>query len=92
MIISFVHKGLEKFFRNGSKKGIQAKHAPRLRLILAQLNQAETIKDLDFPGSGLHQLTGNLKGQWALKVSGNWRVTFKFENGEVTIVDYQDYH
>ena len=92
MIKSFQHKGLENFFYTGSKKGIQPDHAKKLRLILDRMNNAELIGDMDYPGSKLHLLQGNLKGHWAVNVSGNWRVTFQFENGNVYIIDYQDYH
>ena len=92
MIRSFVHKGLERFFRAGSTSGIQAKHANRLRLILAQLDQATTVQDMGFPGSRLHELKGNRKGVWSVTVQANWRITFRFENGDAEIVNYEDYH
>jgi toxin HigB-1 len=92
MIVSFSHKGLEKFYTAGSLAGIQAKHASKLRLILDQLNTSVVIGDMDFPGSNLHPLKGKKKGLWAVKVSGNWRVTFTFEDGQADIVDYVDYH
>ena len=92
MIKSFAHKGLEKFFRTGSTAGIQAKHAEKLQMILALLERAVVIGDVDFHGARLHPLKGSLKGLWAVKVSGNWRVTFRFEQGDAEIVDYQDYH
>ncbi|MCK5522958.1 MAG: type II toxin-antitoxin system RelE/ParE family toxin, partial [Thiomargarita sp.] len=78
MIKSFIHKGLERFYRTGRKAGIQAKHAKRLRLILSNLDQAESPENMDLPGLMLHELKGNRKGIWAVKVSGNWRVTFRF--------------
>jgi proteic killer suppression protein len=71
MIQSFIHKGLENFYRTGSKAGIQAKHAKRLKLILSNLDQAESPEDMDLPGLMLHELKGNRKGIWAVKVSGN---------------------
>ena len=92
MIKSFDHKGLEDFFYDGTTKGIQAKHANRIQLILDLLDFAETVKSMDFPGSGLHQLKGKLKGCWSVKVSGNWRITFRFEDGNAYVVNYQDYH
>jgi proteic killer suppression protein len=92
VIQTFAHKGLRLFFLNGSKAGIQPAHATRLELILARLNTAGTIKDMGFPGSGLHALTGRLKDHWAVTVSGNWRVTFRFDNGQAFDVDYLDYH
>lgn len=92
MIVSFKHKGLEKLYRNGSTSGVQTNHVKRLRLILARLECATQAQDMNIPGFGLHFLKGNLKNHWSVKVSGNWRVTFKIENGHAEIVDYQDYH
>lgn len=88
----FRHKGLEKFFRKGTTAGIQAKHKERLRLILGRLNAATKPKDMDLPGLDLHPLKGKRKGQWAVTVSGNWRVTFRFEGKDAKDVDYEDYH
>ncbi|HEY53966.1 MAG TPA: peptidase [Caldilineae bacterium] len=92
MIRSFAHKGLDSFYHTGSKSGIQAKHAKRLRLILSNLDQAVSPDDMDLPGLGLHELKGKRKGVWAVKVSGNWRVTFRFEGTNAVIVNYEDYH
>lgn len=92
MIKSFRHKGLETFFYTGSKKGIRPEHANRLERILDRLNAAGNIKDMNYPGSYLHQLSGDKKGQYAVKVSGNWRVFFEFIEGEAFVVDYDDYH
>ncbi|MCB1701192.1 MAG: type II toxin-antitoxin system RelE/ParE family toxin [Halioglobus sp.] len=92
MIISFVHKGLERFYRHGKTSGIQAKHVQRLRLILTNLDQAESADDMDLPGLRLHPLKGSRKGTWSVTVSGNWRVTFKFTGRDVEIVNYEDYH
>ena len=71
---------------------IQAKHKTRLKLILSVLDNAADFKDINFPGSNLHELKGKLKGHLSVKVNGNWRITFKFENGDAYIVNYQDYH
>ena len=92
MIVGFKHKGLEKFFHTGSTAGIQAKHAKKLRLILTRLNSAGKIDDINFAGSQLHSLNGHMKGLWAISVSGNWRITFAFNDGRVDIVNYVDYH
>ena len=92
MIRSFKHKGLERFFQKGTKSGIQAKHAPRLRLIPGRLNASTIPRDMDLPGLGLHSLSGNKSGIWSVKVSGNWRVTFRFVDGHAEIVNYEDYH
>jgi proteic killer suppression protein len=92
VIKGFWHKGLQKFFFDGTKKGIQAKHAEKLADILDQLNAASEIQDMNFPGSELHPLKGDLRGFWSVKVSGNWRMIFRFEKGEALDVDYVDYH
>lgn len=92
MIKSFIHKGLEKFYRKGSKAGIQARHEAKLRLILAQLNQSEIIEDMGIPVLHLHELKGDRKGIWSVTVQANWRITFRFENGDVEIINYEDYH
>jgi proteic killer suppression protein len=91
-IRSFRHKGLERFFTTGSKAGIQAKHAERLRLILGRLNVAVEPRDMNLPGLDLHPLKGDRKGRWAVKVSGNWRLTFGFVGKDVEKLDYEDYH
>ncbi len=88
----FAHKGLARFFITGSKSGIQAKHAERLRLILGRLNVASCPRDMNLPGLELHELRGKRKGAWAVKVSGNWRITFGFTGTDVDQVDYEDYH
>ena len=88
----FRHKGLERFFAIGTKRGIQARHADRLRLILGALNAATSPQDMNLPGLGLHALQGARKGTWAVKVSGNWRVTFAFTGKDAERVDYEDYH
>ncbi len=92
MIKSFKHKGLEEFYEKGSKKGIQAQHATKLRMQLAALDSAQSIEDLDIPGYRLHSLRGNRKGIWSITVSGNWRVTFEFTDSNVYIANYEDYH
>lgn len=92
MIVSFRHKGLSRYFETGSKAGIQAKHASRLRLQLAALDSAQTIEDMDIPGYRLHPLKGRSKGRWSIWVSGNWRLTFEFRDGNVHVLDYEDYH
>ena len=92
MIKSFRHKGLGDFFYTGKKKGIKPEHADRLERILDRLNAASEIRDMNYPGSNLHKLAGDKKDQYAVKVSGNWRVFFEFVNGNAYIVDYDDYH
>jgi proteic killer suppression protein len=92
MIKSFKHKGLEKFYESGSTKGIQANHAKKLRMQLAALDTAQSIDDMDIPGYRLHQLTGDRRGIWTITVNANWRLTFEFEEGNVYILNYEDYH
>ena len=92
MITSFIHKGLERFYKTGKSTGIQAKHAKRLRLILTNLDQAESPDDMDLPGLRLHELKGNRKNIWSVSVSGNWRVTFRFKGRDAEIVNYEDSH
>ncbi len=92
MIKSFRHKGLEEFFQTGNKKGIQPEHAPKLGRILDKLDASITPLDMNLPGYSLHELKGNEKGIWAVSVNGNWRVTFRFEDGDAHVVDYRDYH
>ena len=92
MITSIRHKGLRGFYETGSKTGIQAKHASRLRLQLAALDTAQTIEDVDAPGFKLHPLKGKRKGRWSIWVSGGWRLTFEFEDGNANLIDYEDYH
>ena len=92
MIKSFQHKGLQAFFQTGSKAGIQPHHAPRLARQLARLDVAKVPEDMNVPGWKLHGLGGNLAGHFSITVNGNWRMTFKFEDGDAVLVDYQDYH
>ena len=92
MIKSFKHKGLEKFFGTGNTRGIQSNHAAKLRLQLAALDTAIIIDDLDIPGYRLHSLKGSRKGIWSITVNANWRLTFEFTDGNVYILNYEDYH
>ena len=92
MIRSFKHKGLHRSFEEGVKSGIRPEQAKRLRLILGALNAATSPNDMDLPGLRLHELKGDRKGTWSVTVSGNWRVTFRFEGKDAIDVDYEDYH
>ena len=92
MIKSFRHNGPGRFYATGVKSGVQPRHAGCLRLQLAALDTAHRIEDLDIPGYRLHLLGGKLKGRWSIWVSGNWRLTFEFKDGNVHILDYEDYH
>lgn len=92
MIRSFKHKGLARFFETGNTAGIQSNHAKRLRLILGRLHAATKPQDMDLPGLRLHELVGKRAGIWSVSVSGNWRVTFRFNGEDAEIVNYEDYH
>ncbi|MFQ6023115.1 MAG: type II toxin-antitoxin system RelE/ParE family toxin [Acidiferrobacterales bacterium] len=92
MIRGFRHKGLERFFHTGSKSGIQPQHAGKLRILLTALEHAMSPKDMNAPGWRLHRLSGNLAGLYAVSVSGNWRLIFRFEGTDALDVDYVDYH
>lgn len=92
MIKNFIHKGLRKFYASVSTAGIQKKHEKKLRLILANLDQAEEPDDMDLPGLFMHQLKGDRKDIWSVRVSGNRRITYRFTGRDVEIVNYEDYH
>lgn len=92
MIKTFKHKGLKEYFVSGSAKGIQANHKKKLRMQLAAIDTAICIQDVDLPGYKLHELKGSRKDVWSITVSGNWRVTFKFVDGNAYILNYEDYH
>ena len=92
MIKSFRHRGIEAFFKKGSKAGIQSHHAARLFRLLAHLDRSKLPEDMNVPGWRLHALGGDLEGHWSVWVNGNWRLTFAFEGDDAALVDYQDYH
>jgi len=92
VIVSFRHRGLERYFLTGEKAGIRPEQAVRVRLVLGRLAAATSPKDMDLPGLRLHPLKGKLKGRWSVTVSGNWRITFGFAGKNAVLVDYEDYH
>jgi proteic killer suppression protein len=92
MIRSFRHKGLERFFINGSKKGIQPEHADKIARILDRLDASISPVDMNLPGYRLHELKGQEAGTWSVTVNANWRITFQFIGQDVFVVDYMDYH
>jgi toxin HigB-1 len=92
VIQSIRHKGLKAFFQRGTTSGIQPDHAKRLRFQLAILDTAQSLQDIALPGFGLHQLKGKAKNRWSIKVNGNWRLTFEFEESDIFVLDYEDYH
>ena len=91
MIKSFRHAGIERFFRSGSKAGIQPKHSEKLSLQLFAIAKATKPQDMNAPGWRLHRLKGDLAGHWSIDVSGNWRLTFTFDGTDAILVDYKDY-
>lgn len=92
MIKTVKHKGLEQFFFSGERRLLNARWLDRLEIFLDVLDKAGTVEDLNVPGAGLHRLSGYRKNTWSMKVSGNWRLTFRFEDGHVYDVDLEDYH
>lgn len=92
MIKNFKHKGLEQYFTKDIKKLLDARDLSRIERILDRLDTAIIVKDMDVPGWKLHELKGNRKGYWSVTVRANWRITFKFENGEAHEVNLEDYH
>jgi len=92
VIQSFRHKGLRQLFEKGAAKGIRADHVTKVENILAILNRARRPSDVDLPGFGVHALKGNLKGFWSVTVRANWRIIFRFKDGDVYDVDMLDYH
>ncbi len=92
MLKSYRHKGVKQFAETGSKAGIKPEHANRLRRILSALDSATCAANMNAPGYSLHSLKGELDGHWAVRVSGNWRVTFAFEGEDAILVDYKNYH
>ena len=92
MIKSFKHRGLEKFYNTGSKAGIIPQHAKKLELLLGYLSIATQPGDMGVKAWELHPLKGDLEGHWSVKINGNWRLTFRFDDVDAEVVDYQDYH
>lgn len=92
MIRSFRHRGLKALYDGRTAARVAPGHVDKLRDILGVLDRSRTAQDMDLPGLRLHALKGALKGHYAVSVSGNWRVTFRFEEGHAVDVDYSDYH
>lgn len=92
VIVSFRHKGLEQLYRDGSKRGVQSSHVPKLLRILSALDVAATAADLALPSFRTHELKGDMANYWSIWVNGNWRITFRFTGADIELVDYQDYH
>jgi len=92
VIKSFRHKGLKRYYQKGDARALPPHMLPRLRMILADLDAAESPEEMDVPGYRLHELKGNLRGSYSVRVARNFRVTFRFEKTEPWDVDFVDYH
>lgn len=92
MIVGFKHRGLKRFFESGDARGLNPNHVSKIRRILARLQAATSVRDLDAPGLRLHPLKGGRMGQWAVDVDHNWRITFSFDGRDCDEVSYEDYH
>lgn len=92
MIRSFRHKGLRKLFEDDDRSKVSVERADKIARTLARLDEAAIVQDMGLPGYGLHPLKGDLKGFWSVSLSGNWRIVFRFEDGDAYDVDLIDYH
>lgn len=92
MIEGIRHKGLKMFFEKGNTSKLQQAHVNKIRRLLARLHAATVLEDMQFPGSGLHKLSGNYEDFYSVEVSGNYRIIFRLHNGNAFDVDYLDYH
>lgn len=92
VIKNFKHRGLKRLFERNLASGVNAQHVVRLKTILGLMNVTSKPLDMDTPGYHLHELKGVRRGTWSIRVSGNWRVTFRFEDGDAFDIDYEDYH
>ena len=92
MIKTFRHRGLKEIYEQGHSSKVMQSHVPKLMRILTALDQSDSPEGMNLPGFRFHRLKGRMKGHYAVSVSANWRVTFRFEEGKVLDVDYLDYH
>ncbi len=92
MIVSIQHKGLKLLWTKNDASKLPQDQVTKIKDILTLLDAVENVNDMNFPGSGLHALKGNMAGYWSITVKANWRIIFKFENGNAKLVDYLDYH
>ncbi len=92
VIVSFRHKGLRLLFENGDRRRVSPNHADKIERVLARLEEAPEVRNLDLPGFRLHRLRGDFAGYWSVTVSANWRIVFRFEGGHARDVDLIDYH
>ncbi|MDP8163507.1 type II toxin-antitoxin system RelE/ParE family toxin [Pasteurella skyensis] len=91
MIKSFKHKGLKQFFEKGITKGLRADHVRKINNILTLVDRSKSVEDFNQLFK-CHELKGEYKGIYSMTVSGNWRITFKFIDGNAYILNYEDYH
>ena len=91
MIRSFRHRGLRRLFEQGDRSRIGAEQLAKVQRVLARLDALRAIDEMDLPGFRLHALHGDLAGFWSISITGNWRIVFRFEGGDVFEVDYLDY-
>ncbi len=92
MIRRFRHRGLRRLFEDDDRRGLNAQHVERIARVLARLSRATEPGHMNLPGWRLHPLKGDLAGFWSVTINGNWRIVFRFEDGDVTDIDYLDYH
>ena len=93
MIVSFRHKGLRTFYETGGAKGLPAEQVAKIRRILTAIDEANEPKEIGlFPGWRPHRLSGDIRGFWSVTVTGNWRIVFRFADGNASELDYLDYH
>jgi len=92
MIKTIKHRGLRRLYEDNDSSGVLSQYVAKIRRILLALDNAEDIRALDLPGFRLHPLKGDLVGFWSVTVSGNWRIIFRFEQGDAFDVDLVDYH
>ncbi|MEE9372534.1 MAG: type II toxin-antitoxin system RelE/ParE family toxin [Saprospiraceae bacterium] len=92
MIVSFKSKALKRYYYKGDGSKLKPEHKIRIAGILTQLDAAKVLEDMNFPGSSFHKLKGTRLEEYSVWVSGNWRITFRFENGDAFDINYEDYH
>ena len=92
MIKSFRHKGLQLLFEKGDRRKVQQEYAAKIERVLARLEESTEVQNMDLPGFRSHRLKGDLRGFWAVTITGNWRIVFRFEDGNAFDVDLVDYH
>ena len=92
MIVNFRHRGLKRFYERADKSPIRPDLLPRVTVILAQLDRMEQIEDMALHSFHLHPMKGNYQGYWSVTVRANWRIIFRFEDGNVFDVELLDYH